>query len=161
LSQRIASALRFYEPIGPTNGMVPYILIVFASAATRAVRFAFAPIQRLADLDFETLLGTALLGYWLYVGGDISDDRVLLVVVPLGISILFRALASVENRRAAAAVVLAVFLFHLVPIAFDGRYTYTTTKYDPMMNVGAFLARKYPNAYIAVDAAGKLPFFSE
>jgi len=140
------------------NGMMPYLLILLASALIlllgRARRDQFLP----GPFPSEVALAFGMLIYWLYVGGDVFGERFLLILPPLALSLLLRGRGWLAARRgfllaALLAVQASVFLR-------DGRFSYTLGKYDRWVALGKFLGERYPGKLLAVDAAGKIPFFS-
>jgi hypothetical protein len=42
----------------------------------------------------------------------------------------------------------------------DTRFSYSAKEYDMFRELGTFLGQKYPGELLAVDAAGKIPFYS-
>jgi hypothetical protein len=94
------------------------------------------------------------------VGGDVYRERFLVVLIPLGIACLMAFLGSRMKREALVFVVLLAILIQLRPLALDQRFVYIRDKYDAWVTLGEFLRLEHPDDFLAVDAAGKIPFFS-
>ena len=150
LAERIAGALRQLGDLA-WMGLLP-VLVVLALAAAASVR-----ARRVA---FEPLFALGWLAYWVYVGGDVFGERFLVVLLPLALAVL--AGAAGQGRRAAArAGIAAVVLFQLVPLAGDRRFRYAGGKHDRWVALGrALAAPEHRGKTIAVDAAGKIPYYS-
>lgn len=148
---RVADALRQLADLAVDAGLLPYLVVLAAAGVASA---------RARQPSFEPLFAAAWLGYWIYVGGDVFGERFLLVLVPLGAAVLARWAA--EGRRAlAAAGFVAALLFQLWPLAGDRRFRYAAARYDRWIELGRFLGRpEHRGKTIAVDAAGKIPYFS-
>lgn len=113
------------------------------------------------QLSFPVFFGLALVAYWVYVGGDNMRGRFLLVIFPLGLWQVHRWYARGALRGRAVAVVLVLLaLSQLHPLLTDARFDYTRDKYDRWITLGRYLATHHPGATVAVDAAGKIPYFS-
>lgn len=151
LLDRIDDAVRQLGDLALDAGLLPY-LVVLAAAAVVAAR-ARRP-------SFEAAFAAAWLGFWIYVGGDVFGERFLLVLVPLGASVLARWAAEGHRVLAAAGVVVAL-AFQLWPLAADRRFRYAGPRYDRWIELGRFLGRpEHRGRTIAVDAAGKVPYYS-
>jgi hypothetical protein len=116
--------------------------------------------RTIAEVRFDVVFGVGWICYWLYVGGDVFEDRFLIILIPLGICLLFRAVlaSSTDAVRVfffAAGLVVAL----AVPVR-DPQYGKIQAKYDRWITLGKFLATKYRGGLLAIDAAGKVPFFS-
>ena len=150
LAERTSDALRQLADLA-LLGFLP-VLVVLAAAAAAALAGRRAA--------FEPFFAAGWLAYWIYVGGDVFGERFLLVLLPLALAVLARAAA--EGRRALAAIgVAAVVLFQLVPLAADRRFRYAGRKHDRWVALGrALAAPEHRGKTIAVDAAGKIPYYS-
>ena len=110
---------------------------------------------------FEVVLGLAWLAYWIYVGGDVFAERMLLILFPIGVRLLLDPTLFPLPGRAAMAVVAGTALFQLIPLLVDTRFGYSVDRYDRWVLVGKHLAQqRYSGRLLAVDAAGKVPFYS-
>src|SRR5439155_3611929 len=165
-------------------GLVPHLAALLVAAAAWARPAASRGSTR---IRFEVLLGLGWLAYWVYVGGDVFAERMLLILYPIGILLLLDrtlfARAEVNSalahqaggtlrspqppspllRGRSATTVGAVFaLFQLLPLAIDTRFGYALDRYDRWVMLGRHLAQgRYSGRLLAVDAAGKLPLYSE
>lgn len=146
------------------TGLLVY-LAAFAAAGIRGLR-GFSPRRPdpLPGLPFPVVFAAGWLAYYLYIGGDVFYDRFLLFLFPMGTFLLFGLVGEMtgESRRAWAPGVLAGLLavLQLVALATDPRFSYRVPKYDRWVLLGRFLRREPPGTLLAVDAAGKMPFFS-
>ena len=114
-----------------------------------------------ALFSYEVFAAWCWLAYWHYIGGDFMGIRFLLFLFPLGAFHLAVRLSSHIRKTAWIALVLApVVLWQWVPLATDNHFRYGFQKYDAWKETGEFLAREYPGKTVAVDAAGKMPYFS-
>ena len=164
-------------------GLVPHLaaLLVAAAACVRPATSPGSPRVR-----FAVVLGLGWMAYWIYVGGDVFAERMLLILFPIGILLILDrtlfARAEVNSAlahqaggtlrspqtpspllrgRSALAVGGVVALFQLLPLAIDTRFGYTLDRYDRWVTLGRHLAQdRYSGRLLAVDAAGKIPFYS-
>jgi arabinofuranosyltransferase len=112
-------------------------------------------------LPFEVPLGLGWLAYWLYVGGDVFAERMLLVLFPIGILLLFDPALFPLRGRSLTAMATAIAVFQLLPLAIDDRFGYSLERYDRWVIAGRYLAQdRFAGRLLAVDAAGKIPFYS-
>jgi hypothetical protein len=112
-------------------------------------------------LRFEVPLGLGCLAYWVYVGGDVFAERMLIVLFPIGILLLLDGSLFPVPERSAMVVTAAAALFQLLPLAIDSRFGYTLERYDRWITAGRYLAQgRFAGRLLAVDAAGKIPFYS-
>lgn len=154
---RILDGLRFYRIEGIKTWAFPALLIGTLHLALKLVRQG--PTTALAALTFPLCFVAAWSGYVVYVGGDIYHERFLLAAIPLA---LFLVLATTRTWAAPlrAVAIAALAVLPVVYVMDDGRFDYRYPRYDALVEVGRFLGEHYPQATIAVDAAGKVPFFS-
>ena len=167
LGERLLHAVRQLLGIALHAGLLPHLIALLLAAAV-TVRPGVA--VRTPRMRFEVVFGLAWLGYWIYVGGDVFAERMLLIVFPLGILLLLDAHAEVNSalaplsltpERTAIAVAGMTALFQLLPLAIDTRFGYALDRYDRWVTVGRYLAHdRYAGRLLAVDAAGKIPFYS-
>jgi hypothetical protein len=151
LGERIPAALAQLADLAWMVGLAAplAVLAVDAAAGLRARRIAFEPF-----------FAAVWLGFWISVGGDVFAERFLVVLVPLAIAVLARA-ARGGRPALAYAGLAAIALAQLVPLAADRRFRYAGEKYDRWIEVGRTLsAPEHRGRTIAVDAAGKIPFYS-
>lgn len=139
-------------------GILPHLaaLLVAAAAAVKTAAPRGGP-----RVGFESFLGLGWLGYWLYVGGDVFAERMLLILFPIGILLLLDPALFPLPARSARVLVVLTALFQLLPLAVDTRFGYTLDRYDRWVSLGRHLAQdRYAGRLLAVDAAGKIPFYS-
>lgn len=112
-------------------------------------------------VPLSTIIAAVLLGYWAYVGGDVFDERFLLVLFPFGIYELFRLLAIHAPSLSPAAVMLALVVVQAGSLGqYDDRFSYAVPRYDMWMTLGQRLREESPGGVLAIDAAGKAPYVS-
>ncbi len=167
------NTLRKYKDLFPS--LLPIILGAY-NALRKCTRLA-SPLRpilvlpynvfRIKDkgfvdsISFEMFFALSWLIYWHYIGGDFLGERFVLFLFPLGTYALFKHLAPRVHKRAAIlAIAAGLGLFQLTPLAAHPHFNYTFKKYDAWKVTGQFLRDRYPGNTIAVDAAGKIPFFS-
>jgi arabinofuranosyltransferase len=107
------------------------------------------------------VIALTVLAYWFYVGGDVFYERFLLVLVPLGIASMLELEIATLSRRMKTSIICLVLLLQLVPFAADKRFRYHVVKYDRWIELGEYLRTAHPNAVLATDAIGKIPFYSQ
>ena len=106
------------------------------------------------------LISFGLLAYWTYVGGDTFQERFLLVLVPLSIVSLVALDMGMFLSKARLHIILLMMVLQFVPLVRDLRFDYHFHKYDRWVELGKYLAQKHAGATLAIDAAGKVPFYS-
>ncbi|HEX4963701.1 MAG TPA: hypothetical protein VF173_22940 [Thermoanaerobaculia bacterium] len=140
------------------------MLVAVAALAVAGLRGlqGFSPRRRdpLPGLAFPAVFAAGWLGYYVYVGGDFYSDRFLLALFPMGAWALLSLAAASANRRAVAILTVLLATAQLAPLARDPRFSYTLHKYDRWVTLGHFLGARHPGEVIAIDGAGKVPFFS-
>lgn len=135
-------------------------LAVVGIATFRALRgFGWRRLDPGRGLPFPALFAAAWLAYFVYVGGDVFYDRFLLILFPMGAYLLL-GLDEVRSPGRGAALVSLLLLLQLVPLRTDPRFAYRHPKYDDWIVLGRHLGAHHPGARLAIDAAGKVPFFS-
>jgi hypothetical protein len=161
---RLRAAVHEFVGVVARQGLIVYVVVVGFSAA-RAIANASANRSRAPTLArlvlagrFDVAFSAAWILYWLYIGGDVFEDRFLIVLIPPGISVFLRGLAS-SGRVASLVVALAVAVQLAVPVR-GGRYGTQAHTYDRWVTLGKFLHDERPGRLLAIDAAGKVPFFS-
>lgn len=104
--------------------------------------------------------GAGFLGYWFLIGGDVFRERFLIILIPLGLLELARRVEQRSFSRGWRLACAALLLLQLSPFLTDARFDYRFAKYDRWIELGQFLGKNYPHTTLAIDAAGKTPFFS-
>jgi len=139
-------------------GILPHVAALLAAAAAVLRRAGTADAPR---VRFEVILGLGWLAYWLYVGGDVFAERMLLILFPVGILLLLDPALFPLPGRSAYVVAGLTALFQLLPLAADTRFGYALDRYDRWVTLGRHLAQaSHAGRLLAVDAAGKIPFYS-
>jgi hypothetical protein len=161
--QRLQAGIDQLRLIALPTGMLPHLLalalLALALASKIGRRLAAGGAGKPAWGPFAILafFGCGWLAYWLYIGGDIFMERFLLVVAVIS----WLAMGLALRRRRAAWLLLATALaLQLAPLKFDGRFAYRPKHYDMWVTLGEFLGERHPGATLAIDAAGKVPFYS-
>jgi arabinofuranosyltransferase len=127
-------------------------------AALQARRDGLAAAWR--ALRFDLVFAVGWTAYWVYVGGDVYEERFLLVLVPLGLSVLFRTvLPSADAPLCIFVVALGLVAELAVPVRSE-RFGRHFARYDRWITLGRLLADRPAEQVLAIDAAGKVPFFS-
>jgi hypothetical protein len=130
VGERLRHGMRQLLSISLHAGLVPHLAALLVAAAA-CVRPAVPPGS--PRIRFEVVLGLGWLVYWIYVGGDVFAERMLLILFPIGVLLLL-------DRT---------------------RFGYTLDRYDRGVTLGRHLAQdRYAGRLLAVDAAGKVPFYS-
>lgn len=139
-------------------GLVPHLAALLVAAAA-CVRPAIRPGS--PRIRFEVVLGLGWLAYWIYVGGDVFAERMLLILFSIGVLLHLDGTLFAFPERSAMAIGAVIALFQLLPLVIDTRFGYTLDRYDRWVTLGRHLAQdRYSGRLLAVDAAGKIPFYS-
>jgi len=161
LFDRLSSGLSALWQVGTRQGLVVHMGVL-------AGYVAWALRQRgrsaLGCLPFEACFGIAWVCYFVYLGGDVLFDRFLVPIFPLAILLALRWSEEWSGNRLAKTrlvfLVATLGAAQLVPLLVDARMAYQNTKYDRWITLGRYLREHHPDAVLAIDAAGKVPFFS-
>lgn len=167
LTERIVFALPILPDIAAREGMWPAIfgMVLGPVIAFKAVRSSLAQrsvlrFARALPLECVVLLG--LFGYYLLVGGDVFYERFLLLAFPVGATCLIEGMHTLRAPTRWQWVAFgAIALCPLAALAADNRFTWVDDKYDAWIVLGRFLGQRHPGASMAIDAAGKIPYFSK
>lgn len=116
-------------------------------------------LHQLGPISFAPFFAVGWLGYWFYIGGDYFDERFLVILVPLALFTLLQAV-EVERPRAWVFLVILIGVLSLSPVVLDPRFGYARAKYDRWLTLGMYLKEDDAGQTLAIDAAGKVPFFS-
>lgn len=160
LFTRIEYALQLLLVIVLSEGLLLYFIGILAVLIVKWIRIIRHQISFIEAVTFDQALLVGLLGYWIYIGGDIFHERFLLLLYPLGIYILFRSISKVFPKSVLVSFVSILTLFQLGVFVTDARFHYTLHKYDRWIVLGEYLARQHAGQTLAIDAAGKVPFIS-
>lgn len=150
--ERVESGFKILYEQSLYNGVAVYAL--FSIAAALLSRIVFSRIL------FPLVYLVFSLAYFIYIGGDIYYERFLLAVFPIGI--FFTLLMSSRTNLMAVKLTLPLvaFLACSLVVFQGGRFAYQSKHYDMWNNLGRFLAKVEPGSLLAIDAAGKVPYYS-
>jgi hypothetical protein len=159
ISQRLTAGTDQLISEAISTGMLPHLLTI--ALVTPILCFDFLrylssrkPPGPYAILGF---FGCAWLTYWIYIGGDVFAERFLLIIAVMSWITVGLSLNVSRRILPLAAIPLAL---QLSPLFNDGRFDYGPKEYDMWAELGVFLGNRYPGATLAIDAAGKVPFYS-
>lgn len=108
-------------------------------------------------ITFEAWLAPLWICYWFYVGGDIFFHRFLVILVPLAAFIVAYRLAPYSGNRTLIVAIAAVMFYYP---AMGHRILKDDIHYDTWIILGKHFKETFPGETIAVDAAGKMPYYS-
>ncbi len=161
LQSRVWAGLEALWQVGRLQGLVVHIAILAGYAVWSFAQRGFRALER---LPFEAYFGIVWVGYFVYLGGDVLFDRFLLPIFLMGVSLALRWAQGPSGRPLAMArfaLLLGVLgAANLTALFADDRMAYQTVKYDRWETLGRHLREQHPDAVLAIDAAGKVPFFS-
>ena len=159
LASRLLSSTRELVGISARQGLLVYLVVIGFGCLSLSMRLVRE--RSLGSVRFDELFPPLWIAYWLYVGGDIFEDRFLVILIPFGIFQLLQLLveaSSVALRQLVLAVAVLVPLCVPIREAQYGRGL--QPKYDRWITLGRFLGRHHVGKVLATSAAGKIPFFS-
>jgi arabinofuranosyltransferase len=160
LAARIEYALQLLLVIALSEGLFLYLVGAWAIILLQW-RHGLKQHTPLPDiLSFAHILFLALLGYWIYIGGDNFHERFLLLFYPLGIYLIFQTIGQTAPKAVLVALTGVLAILQLTILVTDGRFQYTLPKYDRWVMLGEYLAEHHAGQTLAIDAAGKVPFVS-
>ncbi len=160
LYQRVTHAGDLFLTIMGTSGMGLYLLALLVLSAWAWTRLG-ARRSTAREIPYEALYCTMWLAYWGYIGGDHFDERFLLVLASMGLVTVLDWLRRTRVQTAGTvAAAAALLLVQCTPFLLDKRFSYGTEKTDMWTVLGRHLRQAHPDARLAIDAAGKVPFFS-
>lgn len=152
---RVLSAAKQLLTVGGPSGL---LVLIGVLGALPFVSTASTPRDR---VPLSTVIAAVLLSYWAYVGGDVFDERFLLVIFPLGTHEAFRLLSMHAPALRPAVAALALVVVQAGTLGHnDDRFSYAAARYDMWTTLGQRLREESPGAVLAIDAAGKVPYVS-
>lgn len=163
LDQRLVNALADLASMAVKNGLLLPLAGFAIAGLVWLARLARTRRGALAALPVEVWLAGGLLSYFLLIGGDIYRDRFLIILYPMGTFLLLDWAGRSLGRRVQLAAAVLVIAWQVgAAAAMDRRmdYVFDWPKYDRWVVLGRLLGERHPGAVLAVDAAGKLPYFS-
>ncbi len=116
-------------------------------------------LDRRQPLGFSMIFVMLWTTYVVLAGGDFYYERFLIVLFPFSLYALLPLLQN-YSPQLIKALVIVIFVAQFKSTLSDGRFQYRFPKYDGWQATGQFLQENYPGKIIAVDAAGKVPFYS-
>lgn len=152
LFERITSGGQILYRQGILNGVFVYVAITAA-----VLLFCRDVVGR--NL-FQLIILAVTLLYFIYIGGDIYYERFLLIVYPVGIFFTLLASKKMSSNVLKPALPLIALSAAFIVVFQDARFSYQVKTYDMWNNLGRFLAKVEPGSLLAIDAAGKVPYYS-
>lgn len=147
--------------IAVLGGLLPYVLILLLLVFESLYRLYKRQRESFYPFRFEILFAPMWIAYWFYIGGDHFWDRFLVILYPLGIFALLSSYKKISNPRLAVyGLVLLAALQVGTPCSIDPRFDFGSKTFDSWIGTGKLLGEKYPGRTLAVEALGKMPFFS-
>ena len=138
-------------------GVYSYVAIFKSSIKKSATAVSINTTEK---TDFALYFIVIWSLYIIYTGGDIYYERFLITLLPMTTYLFLKARLSLKKPMQwyfIGALLIVPFIF----VNYDGRFNYQFPKYDFWVATGKFLRANYANKTIAVDACGKIPFYSE
>ncbi|HEX3772366.1 MAG TPA: hypothetical protein VHV30_15925, partial [Polyangiaceae bacterium] len=161
LLQRLAHGAGDLVEVGWRSCLLPPVVAIGwanVAAVREARRRPTSAIDVARAVPFEAWMAGALLPFWVFVGGDLYEERFLLVLYLAGFASLSRATASYSRRARAALAVGFIGLQMAVGVRFGHEMP---PKYDQFTSLGEFLHEHVPaSRSLAIDAAGKVPYLT-
>lgn len=148
---RVISGIRYLENQTLYNGLAVYSLLAFL--------FIIKERKKFHVLSFPLIFSALWVVYLIYIGGDIYYERFLLPILIVGIFYFVLLLKDLYPAFRYITLLL-VFVSSFSIFFHDGRFHYQQKNYDMWVMLGK-LFEQVPNNYmLAIDAAGKVPYFS-
>jgi arabinofuranosyltransferase len=157
LMDRIVSGITYLVQNAPRGGLWIYFLVILGTLFALAMH----PRNILKHLDFPIIYCVAWLNYLVYIGGDIYYERFFIGIFPMAIFLLLRPVSPKSIAGLPLKMLVALFLImQVAPVVQDGRFAYSQHRYDGWKTLGVFLEQHRIGKILAIDAAGKVPYFS-
>lgn len=156
LPQRLEYAAYQFYNLSRRNAFLVYLIPILLGPFQILNKLLLKTKFMLEDIPLIPYFSLMTLAYWLYIGGDVFYERFLLILIPLSIIYII----SIIPARWQLAVLLYFLIIQVTPLAFDQRFDYQIEKYDRGVELGKFLGDKHPQDTLAVDTAGKIPYYS-
>ncbi|MFA6197079.1 MAG: hypothetical protein WC656_10600 [Sulfurimonas sp.] len=154
LLQRIYAGIKYLYEQTFFNGIAFYALfILFYFIKNRQTL-----IKKILSFPFIFLF--IWTSYLIYIGGDIYYERFLLVLLVLSIY-YFMLFYSDKKLSVKILLLLFAFIFSFNIFFQDNRFAYQEKNYDMWIRLGKFLKVAPKDYVLAIDAAGKVPYYSE
>lgn len=159
LDQRVTAGLGQLIREALPTGMLPHLIVIGILTPFLSFDLVRYLSKRQPPGPFGILafFGWVWLFYWIYIGGDVFSERFLLIIAVMSwVAISL----SLNATRVIFPLVAMILLLQFSPLSKDGRFDYHPKEYDMWAELGVFLGKRYPGATMAIDAAGKVPFYS-
>lgn len=140
-----------------TTGNAIALYIVFAAL------IMVSPLVRRREviISFPAVFLVTWTSYMLYIGGDFYYERFLLPLLAIGIYFFLSSLQYFSSKLVTNTLLLVCFSSGFIVFGNDLRFDYQRKSYDMWVSLGKFLEATPDDYLIAVDAAGKVPFYSK
>ena len=152
--QRINAGFQYLYNQTKYNGIAFYFLFTIIFFAKNI----FSNLKLL--ISFELIFILVWIAYMIYIGGDIYFERFLLPILLFGIFYFVRFLSN-QKQTAVNFLLPVVIIISFSLLYKDDRFAYQNKTYDMWVNLGKFLNQSPNNYVLAIDAAGKVPYFSK
>jgi hypothetical protein len=154
LIQRFLSGITYLYKQTFYNAIGFYFLFILIFIFTNIIH------NKRKIVNFPIIFTAIWMTYLIYIGGDIYFERFLLPLLFIGI---FYFLFFLQNKKYSIKIIL-IFIALVTSFSIinhDGRFKYEKKTYDMWVNLGKFL-KQVPEEYIlAIDASGKVPYYSK
>jgi len=161
LFSRVYTSIHQFIALVRYQGLYLYLAPMFVAGVIWLCRMIESRKLAIDGIPLLPFIAGGLVVYWLYVGGDVFHERFLITLIPLGIATVLTMDIPRFSQKAKSGVVLAIVLLQFTPYITDRRFEYRVDKYDRWMELGKHLAREHPAGVLAIDAAGKVPFYTK
>lgn len=161
LWDRMHWAIRQLAEVAWFEGLLAYLMVFLFVIVGALKRISQGSSRLLDEVRFDILFVVGWTAYWIYIGGDYFIDRFLIILFPMGIFALLKYLKDLTNRKTVAFGLALLAALEAGP-AFLGnmRLGFHFDTYDCWITLGRFLGQNYPGRTLAIEALGKVPFFS-
>jgi arabinofuranosyltransferase len=157
--ERVRASLRQFIRIAPMTGLLLYTgaILLWPLAVPRA-SLARWRCSRAAPFAFLHTL--VLLTFWIFVGGDVFDERLLTALFPFGAYAVMAVLETTDPRRISVIAACCLLLQLSALNRQDRRFAFRMDRYDHRLALARVLKRHEPRGVLAIDAAGKVPYWT-
>lgn len=159
LIQRIEHGFDHFMRYMTNSETFPYFVILIFALLAHGYFLARGRLSVRTAVPPELFMATGWFAYLMYVGGDVLGIRFLMIILLLTVAALFR-LHHLFAPRAQVVLIALVLVAIQLHRPLMSRNLYPFEKSSGWRQAGIILREEYPGASIAVDAAGKLPYFS-
>ena len=162
LSDRLYSSMSLFSDLVWQTGLYFPLAVLGAGMLVQL----WGHRGRFWAISFQYWFVVSWLGYWIYVGGDVYEERFLLPLFPLAwISLCYfihwslRSVALPQRALQAGLIAVLAGIVVLTPrwTLYEIRAQRNTVGWGLL---GHMLKHQAPDAVLAIDAAGKAPFVS-